>query len=100
MATYESINLTAYDESRRAFRDMMLYRGFLFESAIEKRAEVYEQSRRSRCTVCEMEKHVSEFYSKDKGACVQSWCNECLKAYSKVRHQTANRDKWNAAKAA
>jgi len=83
--TYDQMNLTAYDEARRAFRDMMLYRGFLYESALEKRREVYEESKRSRCTACGMEKHVSAFQGKTETT-IQSWCRQCTQEYVRLRH--------------
>lgn len=80
MATYEDINLRAYEEARRDFRSMMLHGGYLYETALEKRQEVYDLSRRSRCTACGMEKHVTEFCGKTETT-IQSWCRQCSKDY-------------------
>ena len=85
--THDAINERAYDEARRAFISMMLYEGYRLETANEKRAEIYEASKRSRCTKCLLEKHVSQFWTKD-GDRAQSWCIQCGKEYSKMRHST------------
>jgi hypothetical protein len=63
--TYDQIQMNAYDEARRHFISLVLG-GRRLDSAYEERERILEASRRSRCTFCLVEKHVSEFY--DRGS--------------------------------
>ncbi len=95
--THEQINLNAYDEARRHFISMVIG-GYSLEKSQEERAKVFEASKRSRCTNCLCEKHVSKFY--DKGCGPQAWCINCqLASKTGYRQERAeNRAKWKALK--
>jgi len=92
--THEQIKINAYEEARRRFIRMILG-GWRLESAYEERERIFDASRRSRCTFCLVEKHISEFYDKTSGP--QPWCIECMKANSKARN-TTDPAKWKAIK--
>lgn len=81
--TYDLIEINAYDEARRAFISLMLA-GSSLDHASGKRAEIFEQSRVSRCSKCLMEKHVSKFY-KNGNTATQTYCIDCMKEYVRVR---------------
>jgi hypothetical protein len=90
--THDQIQMNAYDEARRHFIRLVLS-GRRLDSACEERERIFESSRRSRCTFCLVEKHVSEFY--DRGCGPQAWCIECMKANIKARSCTDSA-KWKA----
>lgn len=93
--TYADINAHAYDEARRHFIALLLS-GVDLHSAELKREEVYEASRRARCTRCHVEKHVDEFYEQGPTR-VQSWCITChLEYHNERKCTTANSEKWKA----
>ena len=81
---YDELNARAYDEARRHFISMLLD-GINLDAAILKRAEVYEAMRRSRCSHCHVEKHVSEFNACFSSNRVQSWCRQCMSNDKKER---------------
>ena len=90
--TYDQIQMNAYDAARRHFIRLVLG-GRRLDSAYEERQRIFEASRRSRCTFCLVEKHVSEFY--DRGSGPQAWCMKCMKANIKARNCT-DYAKWKA----
>ena len=92
--THEQVNLNAYEEARRRFIRLILG-GWRLESAYEERERIFQVSRRSRCTFCLVEKHISEFY--DRGFGPQAWCIVCMKASIKARN-TTDSAKWRAIK--
>jgi hypothetical protein len=75
--THEQINVKAYDEARRAFIDQLLQQGRSLEYATQSRKLIFESSRLCRCTKCEIEKHVSEFYQEANRHGPQAWCKAC-----------------------
>ncbi len=92
--TYDEIRMNAYDEARKHFIRLLLG-GRRLDSAYDERERIFEASRRSRCTFCLVEKHVSQFY--DRGPGPQAWCIECMKANIKARNCTDSA-KWRAIK--
>ena len=87
---YDDLNARAYDEARRNFISDILD-GVNLDAATLKRAEVYELMRRSRCSRCHTEKHVSEFNACFSANRVQSWCRECMSNDKKERLAAWNR---------
>jgi hypothetical protein len=92
--THEQIKLNAYEQARRHFIRLILG-GARLDTAYEERERTFDLSRRSCCTFCLIEKHISEFY--DKGPGPQAWCIECMKACIKARN-TSDPAKWKAIK--
>ena len=94
--THEQIKLNAYEQARRHFIRLILG-GTRLDTAYEERQRIFDASRRSRCTFCLVEKHITEFY--DKGSGPQPWCIACMKANIKARN-TTDSAKWKAIKSA
>ena len=83
--TLDQVDLIAYNEARLDFISRLLD-GFDLESANEKHKEVFENSRRARCSLCLIEKHVDEFYRRGvNSSALQSYCKPCALEFYRVK---------------